>query len=116
MAHWLVFRNVRMPGLVAETCYLQWCFRLIACRYCCALFLCQDFMKTCCISSRQIICILLISFCGSTWAQVERSSLTGTVTDQQGKRIPHAKVKATETDTGLRRETEATSQGDYELV
>jgi hypothetical protein len=74
-------------------------------------------MKTCFLLSRQIICVLLfISIGGTTWAQVERSSLTGTVTDQQGKRIPHAKVRVIETNTGLRRETETRSQGDYELV
>ena len=59
---------------------------------------------------------LLLIFGGTTWAQVESSSLTGTVTDQQGKRIPHAKVRATQVATGLHRETETTSQGNYELV
>jgi hypothetical protein len=49
------------------------------------------------------------------WAQVDRSTLTGTVIDQQGKRIPHAKVRATQAMNGLQRETETTSQGDFEL-
>src|SRR5579863_1920073 len=62
------------------------------------------------------VSLLLISSGGTTWAQVESSSLTGTVTDQQGKRIPHAKVRATQVATGLHRETETTSQGNYELV
>ncbi len=60
--------------------------------------------------------LLFLSFCGSAFGQVERTALTGTVTDQQGKRIPHAKVTASETSTGLRREAETTSQGNYELV
>src|ERR1700730_15126249 len=59
---------------------------------------------------------LLLIFGGTTCAQVESSSLTGTVTDQQGKRIPHAKVRATQVATGLQRETETTSQGNYGLV
>lgn len=66
--------------------------------------------------SLQIASMLLISLCGSTWAQVESSSLTGAVTDQQGKRVPHAKIRATQAATGLQRETETTSQGDYELL
>ena len=39
----------------------------------------------------------------SLTAQVARTSLNGTVTDEQGKRIPSAKVKATNVATGLRR-------------
>jgi hypothetical protein len=50
------------------------------------------------------------------YAQVESSSLTGTVADQQGKRIPGAKVLAIEAARGVRRETETTSQGNYELA
>ncbi len=42
--------------------------------------------------------------------------MTGTVTDQQGSFVPHAKVRATQAATGLHRETETTSQGNYELV
>ncbi len=59
---------------------------------------------------------LLIALCGTIWAQVESSSLTGTVTDQQGRRVPHAKVRATQAATGLQRATETTSQGNYELL
>ncbi len=62
------------------------------------------------------VSLLLILLGGTTWAQVESSSLTGTVTDQQGKRIPQAKVRATQAATGLQRETETTSQGNYQLV
>ena len=62
------------------------------------------------------VSLLLISIGGTTWAQVESSSLTGTVTDQQGRFVPHAKVRAIQAATGLHRETETTSQGNYELV
>jgi hypothetical protein len=62
------------------------------------------------------VSLLLISIDGTTWAQVESSSLTGTVTDQQGKFVPHAKVRAIQVATGLQRETETTSQGNYQFV
>jgi len=48
-------------------------------------------------------------------AQVERSAITGTVTDQQGNRVPQAGVRATESATGFERETLTTSTGTYEL-
>jgi hypothetical protein len=48
-------------------------------------------------------------------AQVERTALTGTVTDQQGNRIPQTRVRAIQNATGLQRETLTTSQGTYEL-
>ncbi len=73
-------------------------------------------MKSSLFRSLSIAPALLISFCGMAWAQAGSSSLTGTVTDQQGKRIPHAKVRAAQAATGLQRETETTSQGSYVLV
>jgi len=48
-------------------------------------------------------------------AQVGRTSLNGTVTDEQGKRIPSAKVKATNIATSFRHETETNVQGTYEV-
>ncbi|HEV8043235.1 MAG TPA: carboxypeptidase regulatory-like domain-containing protein [Bryobacteraceae bacterium] len=64
-----------------------------------------------------LIKILLVSLL--SWvtisAQVARTELNGTVTDEQGKRIPSAKVHATNTATGLRRETETNSLGTYVL-
>ena len=63
-----------------------------------------------------IISVLLILLAGMMSAQVESSSLTGTVTDQEGKRVPHATVRVTETGTGLQRQTETSSQGDYRLL
>ena len=61
--------------------------------------------------------ILLLSLLGSVSisAQVARTSLNGTVTDEQGKRIPSAKVNATDTATGFRRETETNAFGAYVL-
>jgi hypothetical protein len=48
-------------------------------------------------------------------AQVDRAAITGTVTDQQGNRVPQSRVRATESSTGFQRETLTTSQGTYEL-
>jgi Carboxypeptidase regulatory-like domain len=48
-------------------------------------------------------------------AQVDRTAMTGTVTDQQGNRIPQCSVRATERSTGFERATLTTSQGNYEL-
>ncbi len=61
--------------------------------------------------------ILLLSLLGSASisAQVARTSLNGTITDEQGQRIPSAKVHATNTATGLRRETETNALGAYVL-
>lgn len=50
------------------------------------------------------------------WAQTERTSLTGTVVDPQGNRIPQARVLAVQESTGLERETETSSQGSYRLA
>jgi hypothetical protein len=48
-------------------------------------------------------------------AQVDRTAITGIVTDQQGNRVPESKVRATEIATGFQRETLTTSTGTYEL-
>jgi hypothetical protein len=49
-------------------------------------------------------------------AQVDRTAITGTVTDQQGNRVPQSSVRATESATGFQRETVTTSTGTYELA
>jgi hypothetical protein len=48
-------------------------------------------------------------------AQVDRTALTGAVTDQAGNRVPQCVVRATGTATSFQRETLTTSQGNYEL-
>ena len=45
---------------------------------------------------------------------MDRTAITGIVTDQQGNRVP-AKVRATESATGFQRETCQTPEGTYEL-
>ncbi len=52
----------------------------------------------------------------SVSAQTERTYLTGTVIDPQANRVPQAKVVALQEATGLKRQTETTSQGTYQLA
>ena len=65
-------------------------------------------------STYLVFCSLAISLCAS--AQTERTYLTGAVMDPQGNRVPQVKVIAVQPATGLKRETETTSQGTYQLA
>jgi Carboxypeptidase regulatory-like domain len=51
----------------------------------------------------------------ATRAQVDRSGLTGTVTDRVGARIPGAHIVAEQAATGLRREAVSSSNGAYDI-
>jgi hypothetical protein len=64
-----------------------------------------------------IVLLLLLQAASSVIlrAQVDRTAITGTVTDPQGNRIPKCSVRATESATGFQRETVTTSEGSYEL-
>ena len=48
-------------------------------------------------------------------AQVDRSGLSGTVTDSSGLQLPQAHVTALQSSTGLRRETISDSNGNYSI-
>ena len=63
------------------------------------------------------IALLFLLFAGAVAvrAQVSRCSLTGTVTDPQGRRVPGAVVTAMQNTTGLARRTVSNSQGIYLL-
>ena len=64
---------------------------------------------------QRLFLLLSLFLCLNLHAQVARTSLAGTVTDEQGKRIPEARVKIVNVATGLKRETETGSQGSYVL-
>ena len=68
------------------------------------------------LATRRLLffCLLGFSLCAS--AQTERTYLTGAVVDPQGNRVPQVKVVAVQDATGLKRETETTSQGAYQLA
>ena len=51
-----------------------------------------------------------------TWAQLDGSGLTGTVTDASGRVIADVQVAAVQDATGLRRETVSSGQGTYEIT
>jgi len=67
-------------------------------------------------ASRILLSVLALFVSFKLSAQVALTSLNGTVTDEQGKRIPLAKVKATNAATGFVRQTETAVQGAYELA
>lgn len=55
---------------------------------------------------------ILASLCA---AQVDRSGLTGTVTDSSGRLLPQAHITVTDAATGLRRETISDAGGNYTI-
>ena len=65
------------------------------------------------MSLHRVFLLALLPAIGA--AQLDRSSLSGMVTDPSGRRIPGATVTATQPATGLTRKTETSSQGAYVL-
>jgi hypothetical protein len=59
-----------------------------------------------------VVCLLSGSGC---FAQVDRSTLNGTVTDSSGKRIPSARIIVLQVATGLERETISSPSGFYDI-
>ena len=58
---------------------------------------------------------IILSFASSSRAQLDRSALTGTVTDSSGRALPETRVTAVQNDTGLRRETVSHARGTYDI-
>jgi len=48
-------------------------------------------------------------------AQVDRSGLSGTITDSSSRLLPQAHVTVVDADTGLRRETDSDAGGNYNI-
>ena len=70
-----------------------------------------------CLSVRTVSFVLSLSLLGFPMhGQVARSSITGTVTDVQGARVPGTQVIATEISTGLQRNIQTNSQGVYTMA
>ena len=65
------------------------------------------------LHGRFLVLFLVISV--SVTAQVARTALNGTVSDEQGRRVPYARVQAASTTTGLLRETATNALGAYVL-
>jgi hypothetical protein len=62
-----------------------------------------------------IVFSAVLFFVGFSFAQVDRSGLSGTVVDTSGRLLPHTQVIAVENATGLRRETVSDSLGGYSI-
>jgi hypothetical protein len=60
------------------------------------------------------LCVLFL-IAGLCAAQVDRSGLTGTVTDPSGRLLPQAHVTVVESATGLRREAISDAGGNYTI-
>ena len=65
------------------------------------------------IASRGATALLMMSPLIQSFAQVDRSGLSGTVTDASGRLLPAAHITAVENSTQLQRETESSSNGSY---
>jgi len=61
-----------------------------------------------------LICLCLISF--AAFAQSDRGTMTGTISDTTGGVIPGVKIVATNVETGARYETISTETGNYTLA
>ena len=65
-------------------------------------------------SLRLLVCLLLVSL--SAFAQSDRGTITGTVSDPTGAVIPGVGILATNVETGARHETATTETGNYTLA
>jgi hypothetical protein len=59
----------------------------------------------------RFVCLLIVP--PLLLGQLDRSSLTGNVTDSQGNRVPQAEVRAIQSSTGLERRALTSQQGAY---
>ena len=77
-----------------------------------------DMRKLCFVSSFSslgVASVLFTCLLSQASAQVDRSGLTGTVTESSGRLLTQAHVTAVENATGLRRETVSDASGDYSI-
>src|SRR6201996_4206481 len=65
--------------------------------------------------SPRLLCISMLFLAGISYAQVDRSGLSGTVTDSSGQLLPQTHIIAVQNATQLRRETISHSNGSYEI-
>ena len=62
-----------------------------------------------------LLALFMTLAAANVFAQSDRGSITGTVTDPSGAVVPNAKVTATSLDTGEARETTTSGEGSYTL-
>ncbi len=59
--------------------------------------------------------VMVLSAVALSWAQTDRGTITGTVTDVSGAVVTSAKVTATNTATGFEFETKTSQAGVYTI-
>ncbi len=59
--------------------------------------------------------VLIFAIASALTAQVDRSGLSGTVTDPSGRVLPQVHVVAVQNDSGLRRESTTSESGTYDI-
>ncbi len=59
---------------------------------------------------------VLCCFCACVWAQSDRGTLTGTVSDPSGAIVPRAEVVAKESSTGIEYRANATNTGNFAVT
>jgi hypothetical protein len=57
----------------------------------------------------------VLSLAGISFAQIDRSSLSGTITDSSGRVLPETHITAVQNSTQLRRETVSSANGSYAI-
>ena len=62
-----------------------------------------------------VLSVVLLLFNGPSFAQTVNGSFRGTVTDTTGAAVPHATIKITNEGTGVSRETNTDTAGNYVL-
>src|SRR5260370_19563401 len=63
-----------------------------------------------------LISLLGLGWAGSAKAQIERATLTGTVTDASGASVPNARVEVVSPNTGFERHVETGDAGVYRIT
>ena len=61
-------------------------------------------------------CCVVLLIARAVFAQVDRSALSGTVTDASGRALPQSHVLVVENATGLHRETNTDARGSYSVA
>ncbi|MEQ1884521.1 MAG: TonB-dependent receptor [Bryobacteraceae bacterium] len=65
------------------------------------------------VNRLSILCLWLVLLSASSWAQTSLASLSGTISDPSGARLPNAKVELTNLDQNVVRSTTTNSVGIY---
>jgi len=63
-----------------------------------------------------LLVLMVVVFAVAGFAQVDRATLVGTVTDPSGAVVPGAKIVMTAPDTGLRREMQSGAAGNFSFA